>query len=431
MNTKALDKRHVIHSWSVNDNLDPTVINESAGMYFTDEDGKRYLEFSSGLVNLNLGHQHPTVIAALKEQADKLCYIHPGFANAARSEAAAAIAAVTPGDLNQIFFTTSGADANENAIKFVRFFTGRNKIISKYRSYHGGTLGASALTGDNRRAPVEPTMPGVIHVPDPFSYRPPHGVAEADLTAHALEHLRYVIQWEGADKIAAIFLESVAGSGGGYHPLPDGYLKGVREICNEHGILLVCDEVMVGFGRTGKWFACEHYDVQPDIITMAKGLTNGYVPLGAVAVSDRIMEKLNAEKLWAGLTYNGHPLGCATAAACIKVYHTEKLIENAAQMGTIVDARLAKMKADHPIIGDVRNIGLFGCIELVSDHAAKTPIAAALQAKIKPMLMARGLSTLVKGHIIFVGPPLIITEALLHEGLDIIEGVITELSVSQ
>ncbi len=427
MNTQELDKRHVIHSWSVNDKLNPKVINESAGMYFSDADGNRYLEFSSALVNLNLGHQHPTVIAALKEQADKLCYIHPGFANESRSEAARAIAEVTPGDLNQVFFTTSGADANENAIKFARFFTGRTKLMAKYRSYHGATMGAISLTGDNRRTPAEPGIPGVVHFPDPFSYRPPHGVAEEDLAAHALDHLRYLIEWEGKDSIAAIFLESVAGSGGGYHSLPDGYLKGVRDLCDEFGILLVCDEVMVGFGRTGKWFACEHYDVVPDIITMAKGLTNGYVPLGAVAVSDRIMEKLNAEKLWAGLTYNGHPLGCATAAACIKVYHEENLIENAAKMGAIVDARFAKMKADHAIIGDVRNIGLFGCIELVSDRNAKTPIAAELQAKLKPMLMARGLSTLVKGHIIFVGPPLIITEDLLHEGLDIIESVIKDL----
>ncbi len=424
---KALDKKHIIRGWTVNEKTNPLVVERSEGMYFWDTDGKRYLEFSSGLVNLNLGHQHPKVVEAIKKQADQLCYIHPGFATTARVEAAAAIAEITPGDLNQIFFTTSGADANENAIKFARFYTGRYKILAKYRSYHGATMGSLSLTGDKRRAPAEPGMAGVVHFPDPFPYHPPHGVAPEDLGEHYAQHIEYLIEWEGPQTIAAIFLETQAGSGGGYHELPAGFLERIREICDRHGILLVCDEVMVGFGRTGKWFAVQHTDVVPDMITMAKGLTCGYVPLGAVAVSDRMMEKLGKEQLWAGLTYHGHPLGCATAAATIQAYKEENLVENAANMGKVMLERLEQMKAAHPMIGDVRGSGLFGCLELVKDHTSKTPISAELQAKIKPMLMARGLSTLVKGHIIFTGPPLIVTKGQLLEGLDIIEEVVCEL----
>ncbi|MEM7335838.1 MAG: aminotransferase class III-fold pyridoxal phosphate-dependent enzyme [Chloroflexota bacterium] len=427
-NIKEIDKKHVIRGWSVNHATNPLVVEKSAGVYFWDVDGNRYLEFSSALVNLNLGHQHPKVVAAIKAQADKMCYIHPAFATTARVEAAAAIAAITPGDLNQIFFTTSGADANENAIKFARFYTGRHKILAKYRSYHGATMGSISLTGDNRRAPAEPGIPGVVHFPDPFPYHPPRGVSEADLLAHALDHLRYLIEYEGGEHIAALFLESLAGSGGGYHDYPQGYIEGVREICDRHGILLVCDEVMVGFGRTGKWFAVQHTDVIPDMITMAKGLTCGYVPLGAVAVSDRMMEKLGKEKLWAGLTYNGHPLGCATAVAAINVYHEENLVENSAKLGKVMLARMEEIKAKYDIVGDVRGSGLYGCIELVKDRQTKEPIDADLQNKIKPMLMSRGLSTLVKGHIIFTGPPLIINEAQLLEGLDIIESVIADLA---
>lgn len=426
--TKILDKQHLIRGWTINEKTDPLVVERSEGMYFWDADGNRYMEFSSGLVNLNLGHQHPKVVAAIKAQADKICYIHPAFATTARAEAAAAIAAITPGDLNQIFFTTSGADANENALKFARFYTGRHKILAKYRSYHGATMGAVSLTGDKRRAPAEPGIPGIIHFPDPFAYHPPHGVAEADLCDHHIQHLEYLIEWEGAETIAALFIETQAGSGGGYHTYPAGYLERVREICTQHGILMVCDEVMVGFGRTGKWFAIQHTDVVPDMITMAKGLTCGYVPLGAVAVSDRIMAKLGKQKLWAGLTYHGHPLGCATAVSTINTYREENLIENAANMGKIVDKRLAQMKATYPIIGDVRNCGLFGCIELVQDRTTKEPIPASIHTQLKPMLMARGLSTLVKEHIIFIGPPLIINETQLHEGLNVIEEVIQHFS---
>lgn len=425
--TKKLDRDHVIHSWSINFGTERLVVDKAEGVYFWDSEGRRYIDFSSGLVNQNLGHQHPRLVAAIKAQAEKLCYISPAFANTPRARAAAAIAEITPGDLNHVFFTTGGADANENALKFARFYTGRHKILAKYKSYHGATMGAISLTGDNRRKPAEPGLPGVIHFPDPFAYRPPAGVEPDDLAVHAADHLNYLIEWEGPESIAAVFLETLAGSGGGYHAYPTGYLERVREICDRHGILLVIDEVMVGFGRTGKWFAIQHTEVVPDMITMAKGLTGGYVPLGAVAVSERIMAKLGREKLWAGLTYSGHPLGCATAAAAIDCYREENLIENAAHLGERMRHRLETMRKTYSIIGDVRGLGLFGCLELVEDRDTRKPISKEIQARLKPALMARGLSTLVKEHIIFTGPPLIITENELREGLDIIEAVIQEI----
>ena len=425
---KSLDKKHIIRGWTVNAKTDPLVVERAEGMYFWDTDGNRYLEFSSGLVNLNTGHQHPYVVKAIKEQAEKLCFIHPGFATSARAEAAAALAEVTPGNLNHIFFTTSGADANENAIKFARYFTGKHKILAKYRSYHGATMGAISLTGDKRRAPAEPGMAGVVHFPDPFCYRCPFNLERETCGVHCADHIEQVIEWEGADSIAAIFIESMAGSGGGYYETPEGYFEKVRQICDKHGILLVCDEVMVGFGRTGKWFAIQHTDVVPDMITMAKGLTSGYVPLGAVAISEKIWDKLSQETLWAGLTYNGHPLGCATAKATLEVYKNDNLIENSAKLGEVLRGRLESIKAKHPIVGDVRSKGLFGCLELVQDYKTKEPLDVNLAATIKPKLMAKGLSTLVKGHIIFVGPPLIVSEEELHHGLDLIEEVIEGIS---
>ena len=426
--TKHLDKQHIIRGWVVNDSVDPLVVERAEGMYFWDDQGKRYLEFSSGLVNLNTGHQHPKVVAAIKEQAERLCFIHPGFATSARAEAAAAIAERTPGDLNHIFFTTSGADANENAIKFARFYTGRQKILAKYRGYHGATHGALALTGDARRAPAEPVMPGVVHVPDPYCYRCPFKLEHPSCDVHCASHIEQVIEWEGPHAIAAIFLESMAGSGGGYYETPPGYLERVREICDTYGILLVCDEVMVGFGRTGKWFTVEHSGVVPDMITMAKGLTSGYVPLGAVAVSERMWEKLGKETLWAGLTYNGHPLACAAAKATLEVYEDEQLIENSERLGKVLQTRLQAMQEKYEVVGDVRNLGLFGALELVQDRGSKQPLAKDIASSLKSRLMAKGLSTLVKGHVIFVGPPLIINEEQLLAGMDIIEDLVRDVN---
>lgn len=424
--TKQLDQRHNVHSWTVNEALEPLVVERAEGVYFWDEDGNRYLDFSSQLVNMNIGHQHPKVLAAIKEQVDQLCYISPSMATSARSEAAKAIADVTPGDLNQIFFTLGGSDANENAIKLARLFTGKLKILAKWRSYHGATMGAISLSADPRRPPVEPGIPGVVHFLDPFCYRCPFGMHRSNCNLHCAEHVRQTIEMESADTIAAVIIESQTGGPGFYAP-PPGYMERLREICDENGILLICDEVMVGFGRTGKWFAIQHTDAVPDMITMAKGMTCGYVPLGAVAISDRIMEKLEKQFLYIGLTYNAHPVSCATAVATIGVYHEESLIERSAELGEILLERIKAMKERHEIIGDTRGSGLFACLDLVTDRKTKEPVSAETMGQIKAKLMARGLSTNLIGNRLFMGPPLIITEEQLHQGLDIIDTVLAEI----
>ncbi|MEM7348706.1 MAG: aminotransferase class III-fold pyridoxal phosphate-dependent enzyme [Chloroflexota bacterium] len=425
--TKELDKKHVVHGWAVNDQLDPMVVEKSEGVYFWDAEGNKYLDFSSALVNMNVGHQHPKVVEAIKAQADQLCYIHPSMATSARSELGAALAERTPGDLNQFFFSLGGADANENAIKLARLVTGKLKILAKWRSYHGATYGAISASADPRRPPVEPGVPGMIHFLDPFCYRCPFGLEYPSCNLHCAEHVKQTIEMESPDTIAAIIIESQTGGPGFYAP-PPGYMERLRELCDEYGILLICDEVMVGFGRTGKWFAIEHAEgVVPDMLTMAKGLTCGYIPLGAVAISDRIMESLDGQFLFIGLTYNAHPVGCAAAVATIGVYKDENLIENSAQLGELLLNRITAMKDKYELIGDARGTGLFACLDLVADRSSKTPLVAEKMAKFGPAFKARGLSTNVIGNRIFIGPPLIITEAQLNEGLDIIEAVLAEI----
>jgi taurine--2-oxoglutarate transaminase len=424
--TKINDKRHVVHSWTVNETLDPLVVEKAEGVYFWDENGKRYLDFSSQLVNLNIGHQHPKVLAAIKDQVDKLCYISPTMATSARSEAAAAIAEVTPGALNNIFFTLGGADANENAIKLARLFTGKLKILAKWRSYHGSTYGAISASADPRRPPVEPGIPGVVHFLDPFCYRCPFGLTYPSCNLHCAEHVEQVVEMESAATIAAVIIESQTGGPGFYAP-PPGYMERLREICDEHDILLIADEVMVGFGRTGKFFAIQHTDVVPDMLTMAKGLTCGYIPLGAIAISDRMMETLTGKFLFVGMTYNAHPVGCAAAVATIGVYHDERLVENSARLGVVMLEHMRQMMSSYEIIGDVRGSGLFGCLDLVEDRQTKEPLAAAKMAKIRAGLMARGLSTNLIENRLFIGPPLIITEEQLVTGLNIIDEVLAEL----
>jgi taurine--2-oxoglutarate transaminase len=423
---KALDKRHLIHSWSVQANLDPMVIESGQGVYFWDAAGSKYLDFSSALVNLNVGYQHPKVVQAIKDQAEVLCYARPDQACLARSALSRDLAAVTPGDLNRFFFTLAGADANENAVKVARAFTGKFKILAKYRSYHGATYGAITLTGDPRRPPVEPGIPGVVHFLDPYCYRCSFGLTYPGCGLRCAEHVEEIIGYESASTVAALLLETQTGAAGFYAP-PDGYFQRLREICDEHDILLMVDEVMVAFGRTGKWFGIEHYGVVPDIITMAKGLTCGYVPLGCVAISDRIMDKLDREMLYAGLTYNSHPLACATGSAVLEVYHQEGLVENARRQEGFVRARLEEIKARRACVGDVRGLGLFFCLELVNDRETKEPLAPALAASIRPRLLARGLSTNVMRNLVFVGPPLIITEEELAQGLELIDGVLAEI----
>lgn len=423
-----LSREHTFFSWSVQSEVNPIPVDRAEGVYFWDANGKRYIDFSSQLMNVNIGHQHPKVIKAIKEQVDKLCYSHPLMATEPRGRLGELLAEITPGDLKKTFFCLGGAEANENAIKMARLYTGRHKILAHYVSYHGATHGAIALTGDNRRWPVEPTMPGVVHVLNPYCYRCPFGWTLDTCHRECIDHIEEVIQYEGPEHIAAILLEGVVGSNGIIVP-PDDYWPRMREICDKYGILLISDEVMSGFGRTGKWFAVDNWDVAPDIISMAKGITAGYVPLGAVVVSEKIAQHFEDNTLWCGLTYSAHPLSCAAGVAVIKVYEEDGLIKNAAEMGVHLGKRLEELKSKHISVGDVRYIGLFSVIEVVKDRSTKTPIATrnargaelAKMNQVGKFLRENGLFTFIKANLIFIVPPLCITKTQVDEGLEIID----------
>jgi taurine---2-oxoglutarate transaminase len=419
-----MNREYTFFSWSIQNSINPIPMTRSEGVYFWDADGKRYIDFSSQLMNINIGHQHPKVIKAIQEQANQLCFAHPGVATEPRGQLGKKISEVTPGNLNKTFFCLGGAEANENAIKIVRAKTGRNKILARYRSYHGATHGAIALTGDNRRLPVEPALPGVVHFLDPYCYRCPFGRIKETCNLECIKHVEEIIQYEGPDYIAAIFMEGVTGSNGLIVP-PDDYWPSIREICNKYGILLVSDEVMSGWGRTGKWFAVDNWNVVPDIITTAKGLTSGYVPLGAVIVSDEIANFYEDKMLWCGLTYSGHPLACAAGVATLNVYEEDGLIENAAILGNYLGQKLEDIKSQHPSVGDVRYIGLFSAIELVRDRSTKEPMPGTVMGEIGKYLRDNGLFTFIMsnklGSMIFVVPPLCITQEQLEDGLEVIE----------
>src|SRR5512144_802 len=357
-----LNKQYTFFSWSVQGQTNPIPVSRAEGVYFWDADGKRYLDFASQLVNTNVGHQHPKVVRAIQEQAAKLAFVAPGLATEPRGLLGKKLAEITPGDLCKTFFTLGGAEANENAIKLARLYTGRHKILARYRSYHGATYGAVALTGDYRRLPAEPAIPGVVHFLDPYCYRCPFGWTRETCHRECIRHVEEVIEHEGPDQIAAIFLEGVTGTNGLIVP-PDDYWPRLRAICDKYGILLVSDEVMSGWGRTGKWFAVDNWNVVRDIITTAKGITSGYAPLGAVIVSEKIAKFFDDKYLYAGLTYSAHALSCATALATIEVYEEDKLIENAALLGKYLGEALEDIKARHVSVGDVRFIGLFSTIE--------------------------------------------------------------------
>lgn len=424
----ALNRKYVFFSWSVQSAIDPIPVDRAEGVYFWDIDGKRYIDFASQLMNVNAGHQHPKIVQAIKNQADRLCYVYPGMATDVKGELGRLLAEITPGDLTKSFFVLGGAEANDNAIKLARLYTGRHKIIARYRSYHGATYGAIALSGDPRRLPVEPAIPGVIHVLDPYCYRCPFGWTLETCHRECIDHVEQVIQFEGPENVAAIFLEGVTGSSG-IMIYPDEYWPRMREIADKYGFLLVDDEVMSGFGRTGEWFGIDHWGVVPDIMTMAKGLTSAYVPLGAVVVSKDIADYFEERMLPLGLTYSGHALACATAIATINVYKEDRLIENAGAMGKILGEELEEMKARHPSVGDVRYIGLFSVIEVVKDKETKEPMAPwnakpsemGAMAEVAKFLRDNGLYTFVRWNWIFVVPPLCITEAQLKEGLTIID----------
>ncbi len=413
-----LNREYTFFSWSIQSATSPIPMTRAEGVYFWDADGKRYLDFSSQLMNLNIGHQHPKVVKAIQEQAGKLCYAHPSMATEPRGLLGKKIAEVAPGNLTKTFFCLGGAEANENAIKMARFFTGRDKILARYRSYHGATLGALALTGDYRRLPAEPTIPGVVHFLDPYCYRCPFGWTRETCHRECIQHVEEILGYEGPDRVAAIFMEGVTGTNGLIVP-PDDYWPRVREICDKHGILLISDEVMSGWGRTGKWFAVDHWGVVPDMITTAKGITSGYVPLGAVIVTDRIAEHFEDRMLWCGLTYSGHPLACAAGVATLEVYEEDRLIENAARVGQHLGQRLEQIKARHVSVGDVRYIGLFSALEIVNDRVTKEPIDPLTETN--RYLRANGLFTFIFHNVLFVVPPLCITEAQLDEGLATVE----------
>jgi len=413
-----LNREYSLFSWSVQSTLQPIPMTRAEGVYFWDADGKRYLDFSSQLMNLNIGHQHPKVVRAIQEQAAILSYAHPAVATEPRGLLARKIAEVTPGNLKKTFFCLGGAEANENAIKMARFVTGRHKVMARYRSYHGATHGAIALTGDYRRLPAEPAMPGVVHFLDPYCYRCPFGWTLETCHRECIAHVEEILSYEGPDRVAAIFMEGVTGTNGLIVP-PDDYWPRVREICDKYGILLISDEVMSGWGRTGKWFAVDHWGVVPDMITTAKGLTCGYVPLGAVIVSDKIAEYFEDHMLWCGLTYSGHPLACAAGVATLEVYEEDRLIENAVRMGKILGRKLEELKAKHASVGDVRYIGLFSALEIVKDKASKVPIDPLTETG--KYLRANGLFTFIFHNILFVVPPLCITEPQLDEGLAVID----------
>ncbi len=422
-----LNKEYTFFSWSNQSQVNPIPMVKAAGPYFWDADGKRYLDFASQLVNTNVGHQHPKVVKAIQDQAAQLTFASPSMATEPRGLLGKKLAEITPGDLKKTFFTLGGAEANENAIKMARFYTGRHKILARYRSYHGATHGALALTGDYRRLPAEPAIPGVVHFLDPYCYRCPFGWTRDSCRRECIKHVQEVIEYEGPDQIAAIFLEGVTGTNGLIIP-PDDYWPRLREICDKYGILLISDEVMSGWGRTGRWFAVDNWNVVPDIITTAKGITSGYVPLGAVIVREKIAKFFDDKVLFAGLTYNGHALACAAALATIAAYEEEEIFANAQRVGKYLGERLEALKARHPSVGDVRYIGLFAALELVKDRQTKEPMDLTL---LKSFLISNGVYVFNFRNILFVVPPLIITEEQLDEGLHLIDDGLAELMDKQ
>ena len=422
-----LNKEYTFFSWSAQGSLNPIPVAHAEGVYFWDANGKRYLDFVSQLVNSNLGHQHPKVVKAIQEQAAKLTFISPFHGTEPRGVLGKLLAEVTPGDLKKSFLTLGGSDANENAIKIARQYTGRHKILARYRSYHGATHGAVALTGDYRRLSAEPSISGVIHILDPYCYRCPFGWTKDTCKRQCISHVEEVIQHEGPDQIAAIILEGVTGTNGLILP-PDEYWPRMRDICDKYGILLISDEVMSGWGRTGEWFAVDNWNVVPDIITTAKAITSGYLPLGAVIVSEKIAKHFDDHVLYAGLTYNGHAMSCAAAVATINTYKEENIFENARVMGKYLGEELEELKEKHPSIGDVRYMGLFSGIEFVKNRETKEPMDV---ARLKSYLIQNGVYVFHFKNILIVAPPLIITKEQMGEGLQVLDEGIFEMMDSQ
>ena len=431
--TFALDRRHVFHSWSAQGALDPMVITKAEGSHVWDGAGNRLLDFTSQLVFTNLGHQHPRIVAAIQEQAAHLCTVAPQHANAARSEAARLVASHTPGDLDRVFFTNGGADANEHAVRMARLHTGRHKVLTTYRSYHGGTHLAVNMTGDPRRWPSDHGSAGTVHFFGPFLYRSRfHATTEAEECERALAHLAEVIAMEGPSTIAAIVLESIPGTAGIMVP-PPGYLTGVRALCDQHGIVLVADEVMAGFGRAGRWFAIELDGVVPDLLTFAKGVNSGYVPLGGVAISDEIAATFDDRVYPGGLTYSGHPLACAAAVATIRAMEDDRIVEHAAALGEeIFRPGLVELADRHPWVGEVRGTGAFWAVELVRDRGTREPLApyGGASPEVSGVVAAckrRGVLPFVNFNRIHLVPPLTASASEVREAIEVLDEALTEV----
>lgn len=430
---RDMDLKYNLHSWSKQKGLKPLVITKAEGIYLWDSDGKRYMDMSSELVNANVGHGNKEIVEAIKEQADKYCFLSPGFAVEPRAILAKMVIERMPDNMGKVFFTNGGADANENAIKMARLYTGRYKIMSRYRSYHGSSFGAGNISGEPRRYALEPGIPGFIKFFDPYVYREAISFdSEEAATKFYLAKLREQVVYENPSSIAAIVMETITGSNGVIIP-PKGYLEGVRRICDEFGIMMICDEVMAGWCRTGKMFAFEHFNVKPDIVSFAKGITCGYVQLGGVAVSKDIAAFFDDHVLSCGLTYSGHPLACAAGIACLKYYDSAHILENVNAVGAVLGELEEGLKEKHACVGDVRYIGLWSAIELVKDKNTKEPLVPygkdeqGVMAYIVQSLIRKGFYTYSHENMIIVAPPLIITKEQLLEAMDILDGVLGEV----
>lgn len=427
MNSKdmvELCKQHSLFSWSATAKVDPLPIERAEGLYLYGPEGQKWLDFNSQLMSVNIGHGHPKVIQAIKDQLDQLIFVYPGMATEVRARLSQRLAELVPGDINTFFYTLGGAEANENAIKAARLFTGRHKIMVRYRSYHGATHGAMTLTGDPRRWPNEPGMAGVVRVMDPVPWDYSFGGSDEEIVAKNLQYLEEVIQFEGPHTIAGMFIETVTGTNGILIP-PKGYLKGLKALLSKYGILLICDEVMCGWGRTGKLMAFEHGDIVPDLVTMAKGVTSSYLPLGVVGFSDRIANHFRDNVFYGGLTYSGHPVCLASALAAINVMVDEGMVENAARMESVMHGHMARLKAKHKSVRTHRNIGLFGLIELQKNSRGErlVPYAGShpAMAQVAKFFKDNGLFTMIQWGTIMTNPPLCIDEATMAEGFEIID----------
>lgn len=427
----GMQAKYVLQSWSKQKGLQPVPIQKAEGIYFYDCDGKRYADMSSQQVNVNLGYGNPDIAEAIKKKLDQYAYIGPSYGDESRAELGRMIVQLLPDTFGKIFFTNAGADANENAIKIARMYTGRNKVFSRYRSYHGSSFGAGNLTGEPRRYPLEPGIPGFVKFFDPYVYREPIEFrSEEEATGYYLAKLREQIIYEGADRVAAIEVETITGSNGVIIP-PKGYLPGIRKLCDEFGIVMICDEVMAGWARTGKMFAFENFDVVPDLVTFAKGVTCGYIQLGGVAVNSKIAAYFDDHLLSCGLTYSAHPLACAAGVACVNYYSKMNILENVNRVGKVLGEILEELKEKHPCVGDVRYIGLFSALELVKNKETKEALVPygkdpeGIMGRIIGLLSDRGFATYSHENMIMVAPPLIITEEQLREEMAVCDEVLS------